>query len=113
MTARGLSVVQLPIHGQDWPAVIDTGFAGDLELPEGLFPVLQPLFVFQRRFALGGGQTNVEDVFLVDFPFDGEVVAAEATFVDSSEILLGTGLLRDYRLTIDFPARTVLLERVP
>jgi hypothetical protein len=37
---------------------------------------------------------------------------AEATFVDGDSILVGTGMMRDYRLNIDFVARTVKLERV-
>jgi hypothetical protein len=51
-------------------------------------------------------------VFLIDFPFDGHVVAADATFIEDDSILIGTALLRGYRLEIDFVARTVKLERV-
>ena len=49
---------------------------------------------------------------MLDFPFDGETLLAEPTFVAEQEILLGTYLLRRYRLTIDFPAQTVQLEWV-
>jgi hypothetical protein len=48
----------------------------------------------------------------VDFPFDDEVVTVEATFAPVGEILIGTRLLRNYRLEIDFATGTVLLERV-
>jgi hypothetical protein len=48
----------------------------------------------------------------VDFPFDGGTLRVNATFAQVSEILIGTRLLRDYRLEIDFPARTVQLERI-
>jgi clan AA aspartic protease len=112
VTPDGVPVVVLPVAGQDWRAVIDTGFNGELELPEKLFHALQPLLFKQMIYQLGSGQTAQEDVFLVDFPFDGQTTAAEATFVDSDEILIGTRLLRDYRLEIDFPAGTVRLERV-
>jgi hypothetical protein len=61
---------------------------------------------------LAGGQTIVEDTYIVDFPFDGQLLVAEATFVSDAQILIGTQLLRDYRLEISFPARTVLLERL-
>ena len=61
---------------------------------------------------LAEGQHVAEDVYLVDFPFDDRTVRAEATFVGGSEILIGTQLLRQYRLEIHFPERTVLLERV-
>jgi hypothetical protein len=51
-------------------------------------------------------------VYAVDFPFDGRTVEAEATFSDSEDILLGTRLLRNYRLSINFVARTVRLQRL-
>jgi hypothetical protein len=68
-------------------------------------------FVGRARVALAGGQSIEEDVYLVDFPFDGRVVQAEATFVSGNRILLGTRLLREYSLQIDFVSRTVQLER--
>ena len=42
---------------------------------------------------------------------DGHIVQAEATFVPAQEILVGTNLLRAYRLEVDFPAQTVELMR--
>jgi hypothetical protein len=53
-----------------------------------------------------------EDLYLVDFPFDSQSMTALASFAPVRDILIGTRLLRDYRLEIDFPARTVRLERV-
>jgi hypothetical protein len=61
--------------------------------------------------ALAGGQVIEEDAFLVDFPFDGISVLATATFVNGSQILIGTNLLREYRLQIRFVHKTVELER--
>ena len=56
---------------------------------------------------------NVEEyLYLVDFPFDGRVVQAEATFVSGNRILIGTRLLREYSLQINFVNKTVHLERV-
>lgn len=39
-------------------------------------------------------------------------MAAEATFVATDEILIGTRLLRNHRLEINFATGEVLLERV-
>jgi hypothetical protein len=39
-------------------------------------------------------------------------VTAEATFVSGDTILIGTAMLRGYRLEVDFVARTVKLDRV-
>jgi hypothetical protein len=60
---------------------------------------------------LASGQSIEEDIYSVDFPFDGQTVRAEASFVPGDTILVGTGMLSSYRLVIDFPARAVLLER--
>lgn len=59
---------------------------------------------------LASEQHSEKDLYLVDFPFDGQVAQAEATFVPGQEMLIGTGLLRSYRLEMHFPARTVLRE---
>jgi len=108
---RGVPMITLFIAGQEWAATIDTGFNGDLELPEALRSVLKPEYVGKVTSSLAGGQTIEEDVYLVDFPFDGQIVQARATFVANGEILIGTHLLREYRLQIDFVRRTVVLER--
>ncbi len=113
VTADGVPSVRLPAAGQDWLATIDTGFNGDLELPEALRPSVNPRPLGRLRSFLAGGQTVDEECFLVDFPFDGDVIAANATFVAGAEILVGTHLLRLHRLEINFPAATVRVERVP
>ncbi len=112
VTDDGVPIIMLLIADQTWPAIIDTGFNGDLELPDMLRPALHPRFIGRISSLLAGGQHVAEDVYLVDFPFDDRTVRAEATFVAGSEILIGTQLLRQYRLQIHFPERTVLLERV-
>ena len=107
----GVPVVTLSLGGRDWTAIIDTGFSGDLELPTSLRPLVNARFLGQARSLLAGGQMIIEDIYLVDFPFDGQVVSAEATFVAGSEILPGTHLMRYHRLEVWFAAGTVLLER--
>jgi predicted aspartyl protease len=103
--------LRLPSPGEiGWP-LIDTGFNGDLELPAGLRDSFNGRYIGCWTAALAGGQSVEEDVFIVDFPFDGQTVVAEATFVAGSEILVGTHLLREYSLRIDFVSKTVLLER--
>ncbi len=109
---EGEPIVTLDVAGQFWPAIIDTGFNGDLELPEVLRPFLNARFLVREPSLLAGGIIIEEDLYLVDFLFDGERVVAEATFVPGRSILIGTYLLRRYRLMIDFVARTVVLDRV-
>src|SRR5260370_31053071 len=94
----GVAFITLVVAGQEWRAIIDSGFNGDLELPDALRPFVNPRFRAQTISILGGGQTILEDYYVVDFPFDGHTVPAEATFVPGTEILVGTHLIRDYRL---------------
>ena len=103
--------ITLVIAGQEWVAIIDTGFNGDLELPETLRTVLNPQYIGEVISVLAGGQTIEEELYRVNFPFDGKMISAEATFVIGSEILIGTRLLQEYCLQIDFVKRTVVLEK--
>lgn len=112
VTRDGVPVVELPVSGERWTAVIDTGFNGDLELPASLRSALSPRFIGRTRSFLAGGKYVDEDSFLVDFPFDGATIRAEATFVPQADILIGTHLLRNYRLEIDFVARTLTLQTI-
>jgi len=107
----GVPLLTLLVAGQSWPAIVDTGFNGDLELPQSLQAGVSARFKGRYRSLLASGQTVVEDTYRVRFPFDGQTVIAEATFVLGGEILIGTHLMRKYRLEINFAARTVLLER--
>ncbi len=108
----GVPIITPSVAGQEWTATIDTGFNGDMELPEALRKALNPQYVGKVTSALAGGQTIEEDVYFVDFPFDGYIIQARATFVIGSEILIGTHLLREYHLQIDFVRQTVILEKV-
>ena len=108
----GVPTIVLSIAGQEWTATIDTGFNGYLELPEILREALNPQYIGEVTSVLAGGQTIKEDLYQVNFLFDHRVVPAEATFVIDSDILIGTRLLQEYRLQIDFVMKTVILERV-
>jgi predicted aspartyl protease len=111
VSADGVPTITLLIAGREWPAVIDTGFNGDLELPADLRTTLNARHVGRVTSALAGGQRIEEDVYVVEFPFDGHVLHAEATFVPDAHILIGTHLLRQYQLHIDFVAQSVQLTR--
>jgi hypothetical protein len=61
-------ILQLSIEGQPCPALIDTGFNGDLELPERIRPSVNARYLCQSFSLLAAGQTIVEETNLVDFP---------------------------------------------
>ena len=44
VTGEGVPILTLTVAGQDWTTVIDTGFNGDLELPNELRDLVQPRF---------------------------------------------------------------------
>lgn len=108
----GTPTIRLSVAGKDWVAIVDTGFNGDLELPDALRTPLEPRYVGQVTSALAGGQVVEEEVFLMDFPFNGRSVQVEATFVSGNHILVGTRLLRGHRLEVNFASKVVELERV-
>ena len=112
VTTEGIPTISLTVAGRAWPATVDTGFNGDLELPEALRPFVKPHFLAPTEWLLAGDQRIVEDTYEVEFPFDGDTLVAEATFVPGNTILLGTGLMAHYRLAVDFVAGSVLLERL-
>jgi predicted aspartyl protease len=111
VTDDGVPAIEVALGSQRWQAIIDTGFNGELELPEQLRSQVRAQYVGRATSLLAANQRIEEDVFLVDFPFDGRMVRAEATFVAGDTILVGTNLLSNYQLRIDFPARAVTIEK--
>ena len=111
VTADGVPLIRVSVGGHEWPAIIDTGFNGGLELPEACRDAVEPQFLGRIVSVLAGGMKIEEDAYRVEFPFDGDAVESEATFVDSEAILIGTALLASHQLAIDFRAKTVALER--
>lgn len=107
----GTPVIRFAVAQQFLTAIIDTGFNGDLELPDELREHVNARFLCRVRSLLAAGQSVDEDNYLVEIQFDGKIVTAEATFSPGREILVGTHLLRRYRLEINFDQRSVVLER--
>jgi predicted aspartyl protease len=108
----GVPFIEIPIGGKKWKAIIDTGFNGALELPEELRSSLNPRFICRIRSLLAGGQILEENAYVVDIVFDGKRIPAEATFAPTNELLIGTGLLKEHRLEVVFPRKTLVLERL-
>ena len=113
VTDEGVPVVELLVNGAEWRGVIDTGFNGYLELPGSLRSAVKAQFIGYLESALAAGQTIVEENYVVEFPFDGETLMVEATFAPGNDILVGTSLLRNHRLEIDFRERFVVIDKRP
>jgi hypothetical protein len=73
---------------------------------------VQPEFAGRSRYVLAAGQAVEEDSFRVVFPFDGAQVRALATFVEGKEILVGTRMLQNHELHINFVTGKVMISRV-
>ena len=110
VTEDGVPIIAVNIATEVWLAIVDTGFNGDLELPDKLRGTLNEQPVGRLRSALAGGQLIEEDAYLVDFPFDNRIIQAVATFAPGSQLLLGANLLREYHLTIRFVSRVLHLS---
>ena len=93
---NGIPVIEIEFGGDTWKGIIDTGFNGDLELPEQIRPLVNAELVGRSRAFLAGNQVIDEDLYVVDFQFDGRACQVEATFVDSTEVLIGTGMLLEH-----------------
>lgn len=108
---HGTPLIPLRLAGRDWMAIVDTGFNGGLELPAVLAGVLDAESFGNVESRLAAGIVVTEEVFLVELDFDGRREFTPATFAAVSHVLIGTRLMRRHRLELDFPARTVRLER--
>jgi len=60
---------------------------------------------------LAADQIIYEQCYRLNVEFDAKMIDAIVTFSGSEIILLGTKMLLQHRLEIDFPARTLRIER--
>jgi predicted aspartyl protease len=111
VTSDGVPQIVLHVAGRDWAAIVDTGFNGDLQLPDDVRDELDLVWVGPITSELASGQEIVQDAFETMFPFDGEDAAVCVAFMNQPRVLVGTRLLRKHRLEMDFPASTVRIER--
>ena len=108
----GIPFIPTQIAGQDLLGIVDSGFNGDLELPLEIHSDVNALYCGTVNSRLAGGQVLAEHCYLVTVEFDGTQICAEATFADSESALIGTRLMENHQLQIDFVRRSVTLTRV-
>jgi clan AA aspartic protease len=88
-------------------ALVDTGFDGWVCLPT-LIAIQLGLELFGLQVVeLGDGSEIEELVFRGAVTFKQKMRDVDITLTNSADALLGTGLLEDSVLTIDFVERTV------
>ena len=108
---HGIPVIPLRLADRNWLAIVDTGFNGGLELPASLVGQIDAEYHGLVESRLAAGIVVKEEVFVVELDFDGRTEFTPATFAEVEHVLVGTRLLRHHRLAVNFPARTVQLER--
>ena len=94
-------------------AIVDTGFDGYLCLPTSVAVRLGLELVSEGLIELADGRTQKQLVFLGTVEFMEEVQPVMIYLTDSEDALIGTRLLDDCVLTIDFPRRSIELKRNP
>src|SRR6266508_6494575 len=110
----GKPKIELTVTGLDAKikvsALIDTGFDGALmlSLPAALQIGLRLSNMVQVELA--DGSIKKEFVFEAKVIFDGETRPVEILLTSSEEHLLGTALLRDRSLTMDFDRQILTLN---
>jgi clan AA aspartic protease len=99
------ALLELEVSGpagrpQQVEAVIDTGYNGELTLPNSLVNALQLHFAGYRRGMLADGSITVLDVHLASIVWHGE--QRDVLVLDAAgAALVGMALLEQNRLTID------------
>jgi predicted aspartyl protease len=111
VTDRDIPQITMSIGGREFLAVVDSGFNGYLELPRTLQPDLELVDAGIVESTLAADQIVYEQCFRVDVEFDDQIVDAIVTFAGSEIVLLGTKMLLQHRLEIDFPSHKLRIER--
>lgn len=92
------------------PAVVDTGFSGGVCLSEEYVEHVEMTFEYAETYELANGEVIVKDVFRGSILFNGRVQEVDLIFTSSQDSLIGASLLKDHRLIISYPERTVRIE---
>ena len=96
-----------PIELEAW---VDTGFTGELVLPQERISALGLPQSATVRAELGDGSEVVLDICSCWIEWFGQQKQIEVIASTAQWPLLGVGLLQDHRLTVDYRSRTLALE---
>ncbi len=98
--------------GAEIECLVDTAFDGALMLPRAFTTMLQ-MSVTDQTEVMWVDETRVRrDIGRLRIKWLGTEYDAEVIVNEGEDSLLGTLLLSDTRLTIDYVTRTVLIEQV-
>jgi clan AA aspartic protease len=109
-----MSLIILPREGSDVEieCVIDTGFEGFLTLPPSVIAALGLPYLININANLANNSSVETDVYLATVVWNG-VERNIAALAMGRRPLIGTALLEDYHLSIDFcEGGTVLVDEI-
>ncbi len=89
--------------------LVDTGFAGTLVIGEELFDSTNAEWVGESEADLAAGQTQLFDLYEIEFLWLGQPTRTTAFVGPGKECLLGTALLNPHELQIHYRHRTIQL----
>ena len=111
VTDEDVPEIIMVIAGREWQTIVDTGFNGFLELPQELEANLELIDAGPVESLLASNQVIIEPSYDVEVIFDGNPILANVTFCESESVLLGTKMLKEHRLEIDFPNQSLRISR--
>lgn len=91
-------------------AVLDTGFNGYLSVPEAVVQKSGWTFVGYEEYEIATGDRVRERVYLGEVIFDRQRLTTHVVTSHAEDVLIGTRLLSDKTLRIDFKKRMVWIR---
>lgn len=105
-------VIEIDAGSSHIEVLVDTGFNGSLIIPMQKFNQLRPILKFEGPEELTSvtGETFLADAYSMKIDWLGKSIrVAVATCKEVSEAILGSYMLKDCRLIIDYGHRTVTI----
>jgi len=93
-------------------ALIDTGFDGKVSIPSIIATQLGLELISLEWVELADGSIISSLIFKGQALLGGQTREVEMMLTDADEALIGTGLLANYRLEIDFVNRTIEIQEI-
>lgn len=91
-------------------AWIETGFTGELVLPQTTIVTLGLSQSGTVRAELGDGSAVVMDTYTCLIDWFGQEKQIEVVTNNGRYPLIGVGLLHDHKVTVDYPSQTLRVE---
>jgi len=109
-------IVDLDIHISDndlrkTEGIVDTGFNGYISIPATLIEESNWHFLGTEEYELANGDVVEEKVYLGKVIFDGDETLVFSLTNRSQDTLIGTKLLKDRTLIVDFKTAKVVIKK--